>query len=57
MKGDWNHLERLKRLNMREDRRVQNILELQNLVNRRMVKCGLSCPQFLAAKGIILHCV
>lgn len=57
MKGDWNHLERLKRLNMREDRRVQNISELQNLVNRRMVKCGLSCPQFLAAKGIILHCV
>lgn len=44
MKGDWNHLGRLKRLNMREDRGVQNISELQNLVNRRMVKCGLSCP-------------
>lgn len=38
MKGDWDHLGRLKRLNMREDRGVQNISELQNLVNRRTVK-------------------
>lgn len=41
------------RLNVREDRGVQNIAELQNLVTRRMVKCGLSCPQSLAAKGTI----
>ena len=54
MKGAQGHLGRLdKRLNVREDRGAQNIPELRNLVTRRMVKCGLSCPQSLAAKGTI----